>query len=99
VRHGVGNFALDGADGGQCRSVPSAPAPGAFGVELAPTRTALVALGRLSAALASSLAGALAAAVLLSAVALPAHQDLNSAVGAEEKASRSVCRRHGSTGW
>jgi error-prone DNA polymerase len=50
-------------------------------MELASSRAALVALGRLAAALASSLAGALTAAVLLSAVALPAHQDLRPAAG------------------
>jgi uncharacterized membrane protein len=68
-------------------------------MELASTHAALIALGRLTAALASSLAGALTAAVLLSAVALPVHQDLRAAVGTEKKTGRSVRGRHGSTGW
>jgi hypothetical protein len=68
-------------------------------MELASTRAALIALGHLTAALASSLAGALTTAVLLSAVALPAHQDLRVAMGTEEKTGRFVRERHGSTGW
>jgi hypothetical protein len=84
---------------GDTRALTRTPAPRALGMELASSRAALIALGCLMAALTSSLAGALAAAALLSAVALPAHQDLRSAVGTEEKAGGSVCRRHGSTGW
>ena len=68
-------------------------------MELASSRAALVALGRLAAALASSLAGALTAAVLLSAVALPAYQDLLPAAGAEEKSGGSVRGRHSGSGW
>lgn len=62
-------------------------------MELASTRTALVALGDIAA----SLAGALAAAVLLSTIALAAHQDLDlhPAAGAKEKPGRSVRGRTG----
>ena len=69
-------------------------------MELASSRVALVALGHLAAVLTSSLAGALAATVLLSTVALLAYQDLHPAAGAKEKLGRSVRGRHGgSSGW
>ena len=59
-------------------------------MKLPSSRAALVALGRLAAALASSLTRALVAAVLLTTVALPAHQDLHPAAGVKEKPGKSV---------
>jgi uncharacterized membrane protein len=65
-------------------------------VKLPSARAALVALGRLAAALTTSLAGALSAAVLLSAVALTAQQHLRLAAGTEEEPGRVERGRHGS---
>ena len=90
VRHGAGVFVQDGFGDGRRRSLLArAPAPRALGVKLPSARAALVPLGRLAAALASSLAGALAAAVLLPTVALPAHQNLRLAAGAAGRTGRS----------
>lgn len=64
VRHGAGGLALASSDEGQHRALTRAPTPRALGMELASAHAALIALGRLTAALASSLAGALMTAIL-----------------------------------
>jgi hypothetical protein len=90
VRHGAGVFVLSGVGEGRRRNLlTGTPAPRALDVKLPSARAALVPLSRLAAALTTRLAGAFAAAVLLSAVALAAQQHLRLAAGTAGRVGQS----------